>query len=145
MRGRQGFDRADVGDDRLPDDALEQRHLVLEVEVDRRLAETGARGDVVETGGCESLLDEFGQCRLEDFLRPVGRRPALLLLPRRHKTNLPVSKSWNQRKRNGALPERLRPVVGPEKANDQLYLAISSRPTWSRWTSSGPSARRKVR
>src|SRR6185503_8334093 len=27
----------------------------------------------------------------------------------------------------------------------QLYLAISSRPTWSRWTSSGPSASRRVR
>src|SRR5262249_9626253 len=27
----------------------------------------------------------------------------------------------------------------------QLYLAISSRPTWSRWTSSGPSASLSVR
>ena len=42
------FDGEEIAADGLPHHALEERRLVLEVEVDRRLAEPGARRDVVQ-------------------------------------------------------------------------------------------------
>src|SRR6185436_372435 len=49
--------------------------------------------------------------------------------------------------RRGAIRQIAPRIAGmkPAWSACQLYLAISSRPTWSRWTSSGPSARRSVR
>jgi len=90
VRASDRLDRQQVAADRLPDDSLEQRHLVLEVEVDRRLAEPGARRDVVQSRAREALLDEQRQRGLDDLGRPLGRGPALLF-HRLHITNLPVS------------------------------------------------------
>jgi hypothetical protein len=77
--------------------------LSSKVEVDRRLAEPGARRDVVQTGRGESLLDEQLQRRLEDLARPLGRRP--LLFPDYHCYNLLVSYLWG-----GLCGETFRPL-----------------------------------
>ncbi len=79
MCREHAFDRAEVADHGLPDDALEQADLVVEVEIDRGLAEPGALGDVVQAGGGETLFDKQLEGGLEDLLGPFGGRAALLL------------------------------------------------------------------
>ena len=58
--------------DRAADQFLEQRLLVLEVQIDRSLGDAGALGDVVEPGRGKALVDEFLERRLDDRLTPLG-------------------------------------------------------------------------
>ena len=78
--GRQhSLDSAEVADDGLADHALEERELVVEVEIDRRLAEPGALGDVVQPRAGEALFDKEFERGLQDFLGPFGGGAALFL------------------------------------------------------------------
>src|SRR5262249_50690007 len=89
MRRQHALDGAEVADHGLADHALEEGELVVEVEVDRGLAEPGALGDVVEPGAGEALFDKQLERGLEDLLGPFGGGAALFLGS--HGTNLLVS------------------------------------------------------
>ena len=89
MRCQHALDRAEVADHGLADDALEEGQLVVEVEIDRRLAEAGALGDVVQARAGKALFDEQFQRGLKDLLGPFGGCAALFLGS--HRTNLLVS------------------------------------------------------
>ena len=89
MGGQHRFHRHEVGRDGLPDHALEEGELVVEVEIDRRLAETRPPGDVVQARAGKARLDELGEGGIQYFLRPFGR--GATLLDRLHTTNLLVS------------------------------------------------------
>ena len=89
MRAHHRRDGAEVDADRLAHDALEQRGLVLEVEIDRSLAEAGAFSDIVQPRRGEALLDEQRERRVEDLARTLGRGTALF--HGLHITNLLVS------------------------------------------------------
>ena len=58
----------DDGRDGAADQRLEQRFLVLEVEVERALGDAGAGRHVVEPGRLEAVLGEHARRRLEDRL-----------------------------------------------------------------------------
>ena len=60
----------DAGSDRLADDGLQKRRLVVEVEIDRRLAEPGPSRDVLEPRRRETALREQIQRGLDDFSGP---------------------------------------------------------------------------
>ena len=84
------LDGAEIGRDGLAHDALEERGLVLEVEIDRRLRESGPRRHVVEPRGGETLLHEQREGGVDDLAGPLGR--CATLLGRWHTTNLLFSK-----------------------------------------------------
>ena len=73
----QRLDSAEIAADRLPDNALKERDLVVEVEIDRGLAQSGVPGDIVETRGGKALFDKQRQGRIEDFPRPIIWRASL--------------------------------------------------------------------
>ena len=83
------LDGAEIGRDGLAHDALEERGLVLEIEIDRGLRESGAHGHVVESRGGETLLHEQRKGGVDDLAGALGRGTALL--SRSHTTNLLVS------------------------------------------------------
>jgi hypothetical protein len=92
MRGKSGATGprcAEIDGDRLAHDALEQRGLVLEVEIDRSLRQAGAFSDIVEPGRGEALLDEQRQRRVEDLAGALSGGTALF--HGLHITNLLVS------------------------------------------------------
>ena len=72
-RRRRRGKPADQRHQRGPDQFLEQRLLVLEVQVDRALGDAGALGDVVEPCRGKSARDELIQRRIDDGLTPLRR------------------------------------------------------------------------
>ena len=70
---RRRLQPADQRHDRGPDQFLEHRFLVLEVQVDRALGDAGAPGDVVEPRRGKAARDEFIHRRLDDRRAPLGR------------------------------------------------------------------------
>src|ERR1700759_486795 len=89
MRRQHALDGAEVADHGLADHALEEGELVVEVEIDRGLAEPRALGDVVQPRTGEALFDEQLERGLKDLLGPFGGGAALFLGS--HITNLLVS------------------------------------------------------
>ena len=74
LQGRdvgRGRDPAHVLQDRrhgVAHQRLEQRLLVLEIEIERALGDAGARGHVVEPGGLEAVLGKDGEGGLQNRL-----------------------------------------------------------------------------
>jgi hypothetical protein len=64
--------------DRGPDQLLEHRFLVLEVQVDRALGNAGAFGHVIKPGRGKAAGDELLQRRLDDRGAPFRRGSARL-------------------------------------------------------------------
>jgi hypothetical protein len=81
--------RAEIDGDRLAHDALEQRGLVLEVEIDSSLRQAGAFSDIVEPCRGETLFDEQRQRGVDDLARTLSGGTALIY--GLHITNLLVS------------------------------------------------------
>src|SRR5207237_3094820 len=65
----------DHGDDGLPDQRLEQRFFVFEVEIDRALGDAGATRDILELGGGKAPISEDLQRGADDLFR-TGIFPA---------------------------------------------------------------------
>src|ERR1039458_5847120 len=68
-----GGGAADQRHQRRPYQFLEQRFLVLEMQVDGALGDAGAFGDVVEPRRRKAARDEFVQRRLDDGLAALRR------------------------------------------------------------------------
>ena len=81
--------RAEIDGDRLAHHALEQRGLVLEVEIDRSLRQAGPFSDIVEARRGEALLDEQRERGVDDLAGTLSGGTALFY--GLHITNLLVS------------------------------------------------------